>query len=98
MERITVKHLQGMINRLNRLTNSPAEPYGKDEHGKFKANIGCFHLSHAYGGVQLDRICNEAGGVSTPLGLGHGPKRDLYDRIYAYIRGIEDAQELKAAA
>ena len=89
--RITDKHLEGMIARLNRLTNSPTKPYERID-GRCVAQIGCYHLSHAYGGVALHRMYNEGGGVTTPLGGGHVPKRELYERIYAFIMGIEAAQ------
>lgn len=86
--RITDKHLEGMIARLNRLTNSPAKPYETID-GRCVAQIGCYHLSHAYGGVALHRIHNEGGGVTTPLGGGYIPKRYLCDQVYAFIKGIE---------
>ena len=89
--RITDKHLEGMIARLNRLTNSPVKPY-EQINGRRVAQIGCYHLSHAYGGVALHRMHNEGGGVTTPIGGGHMPKRELYERIYAFIMGIEAAQ------
>jgi superoxide dismutase len=92
MERITNKHLEGMIARLNRLTNSPAKPYERNEAGRLVAQIGNYHLSQAYGGVCLHRMHNEGGGVTTPLSGGHVPKRELYEQIYAFIRGIETAQ------
>mgnify|MGYP003467197398 FL=1 len=89
--RITDKHLEGMIARLNRLTNSPVKPY-EQINGRRVAQIGCYHLSHAYGGVALHRMHSEGGGVTTPIGGGHMPKRELYERIYAFIMGIEAAQ------
>ena len=89
--RITDKHLEGMIARLNRLTNSPVKPY-EQINGRCVAQIGCYHLSHAYGGVALHRMHNEGGGVTTPIGGGHVSKRELYERIYAFIMGIEAAQ------
>ena len=91
--RITNKHLEGMVARLNRLTNSPSQPYAKNEDGRFTAQIGCYHISHAYGGVCLHRMHSLGGGVTTPLNGGHVPKRELYERIYAFIRGIESEQE-----
>jgi hypothetical protein len=87
--RITDKHLKGMIDRLNRITNNPLVPYERID-GKLVAQIGCYHLSHAYGGVSLYRMCNEGGGVTDVFHSGHTTKRELYERIYAYIKGIED--------
>jgi hypothetical protein len=64
------------------------EPYTKTPDGKFKANIGCYHLSFAYGGVSLHRMNNEAGGVTTPLICGHVTKIELYNLMQAFISGL----------
>lgn len=91
-KRITEAHLQAIVDRLNRLTNSPLEPYSKGEDGRLLANVGNYHLSHAYGGVALHRMANESGGVSTPLYTGYVSKRELSERLFAFIYGIETAQ------
>ncbi len=85
-KRITEKDLDALCWRLNAITGSPTETYIGG-----KAQIGNYHISYEYGGACLHRICNEGGGVTTPIHAGHIPKRELYDSIYAYIRGIEDA-------
>lgn len=84
MSRITEKDLQAIVDRINRITNSPAVPYIDG-----KAQIGNYHISHAYGGVALHRMHNEGGGVSSPLSTGHIPKRELANLMYAFINGIE---------
>ena len=85
MDRISEKQLQGMCDRLNGLTGSPVKPYIDGV-----AQIGNFHISHAYGGVSLGRISNQSGGTSDPLfQYGHCPKRELYSKIYCFIQGIE---------
>lgn len=84
MERITDKHLEFLVKRLNLLTNNPVEQYSNNG-----ANKGNFHLSHAYGGVALMQMVNDGGGCSMPLMQGHTTKRDCYDQIYAFIKGIE---------
>ena len=88
MQRITDAHLQAKIDRLNRITNSPAEPYTAG-----KANISNYHLSHAYGGVCLHRMHNDGGAVSSPLCIGHVPKRELAGLLSAYISGIESTKD-----
>jgi hypothetical protein len=88
MQRITEAHLQAKIDRLNRITGSPAEPYTDG-----KVNIGNYHLSHAYGGVCLHRMHNSGGGVSSPLSTGHVSKRELAGLIDAFINGIESTKE-----
>ena len=84
MDRISEKQLQAMVDRLNGLTGSPVKPYIDGV-----AQIGNFHISHAYGGVCLHRMHNLSGGVSDPLYCGHCPKRELYSKIYCFIQGIE---------
>jgi hypothetical protein len=58
-----------------------------------KANRGNYHLSHAYGGVCLHRMCTDGGGVSSPLSTGHVSKRELAGLLSAYIAGIESTKE-----
>jgi len=90
MTRITEKDLQAAVNRINRMTNSPAEPYIKIG-DKYVDQIGSYHLDHAYGGVALHRMSNEVGGVEDVFG-GHMPKRELYGKLHAFIAGL-DAKE-----
>lgn len=91
MNRITEKHLQAIVDRLNRITGSPALPYVDG-----KAQIGNYHISHAYGGVCLHRMHNEGGGVSSPLSTGHITKRELAGLLHAFIAGINTGEEVKA--
>jgi len=91
MNRVTEKQLQAVVDRLNRITGSPLEPYVGRE-----AQIGNYHLSHAYGGVCLHRMYNEGGGVTSPLSTGHIPKRELLGLLHAFINGIESQQEVTA--
>lgn len=95
--RITDKDLEGLVSHLNEITNSPKEPYSKDL-GKFKSNVGNYHLSYAYGGVNLHRMANEAGGVTTPLIYGHVTKRELYNLLHAYISGIKEKKPTVSAS
>lgn len=83
--RVTEKQLQAVVDRINRITNSPVEPYING-----KAQPGNFHLSFAYGGVCLHRMGNESGGVSSPLSIGHVPKRELYNLMQAFISGLNE--------
>ena len=88
--RITDKDLEAVVNRINRLLDKPQEPYTRDSEGRFRANIGNYHISGAYGGKALHCMCNEGGGVSDVFGRGHMPKRELYELMHAYIKGIEN--------
>jgi len=95
--RITNKDLEAVVRRLNLITNSPTEAYSMitkgDNLGKYKANIGSYHLSYAHGGVCLHRMDNESGGVTTPINSGHVSKRELYGLMQAYIQGILNTQK-----
>ncbi len=90
MERITEKMLHRKIDYLNKITGSPRETVTKSESG-IKFNVGNFTLDKAYGGYALERISNEQGGVSSVFNGGHVSKRELFNRISAFINGIEFA-------
>lgn len=83
--RITESQLQSVVDRINRITGSPMNPYADG-----KAQVGNYHLSYAYGGVCLHRMSNEGGGVSAPLCGGHVTKRELYGMMHAYIAGLNE--------
>jgi hypothetical protein len=85
MNRVTEAQLQAIVDRLNRITGMPAAPYVNG-----KAQVGNYHLSHAYGGVCLHRMHNEGGGVSCPIIHGHVPKRELANLMHAYIAGLQE--------
>jgi hypothetical protein len=93
-DRITDKHLKSLVDYINTITDSPKESYKLGQDGRYHAQIGCYCLDYAYSGVQLQRICNDGGGVSQPIGGGYGTKRELYEKLQAYIRGIQDGKEL----
>ena len=96
-DRISVKQLERLVDEINRVTGSPAEPWTKQPDGHFKANIGNYHLSGAYGGYCLHRMYNDGGGVTTPLVSGHVPKRDLYWKMHAFLSGLRAANESQPA-
>ena len=88
MQRITRKDLDSAVNLINRITGNEPEPYRK-EGDKWITNIGNFHVSGAYGGYALHRMCNEEGGICDIFQQGHMPIRELYNLIHAYRKGIE---------
>jgi hypothetical protein len=88
------KELEALVDLINIATNSPTVPWTRTADG-LRANIGNYHISGAYGGVQLQRMMNEGGGVTCPIGLGFCSKRELADRLRAFLRGIETAKELE---
>lgn len=92
MDRITISTLQALCDRINLMTQSPAEPYSTGSAGPNTANIGNYHLSHAYGGVALHRMMSVGGGIADVLASGHRPKREMLGLMSAYIRGLEDGR------
>jgi hypothetical protein len=90
MNRITKKLLVSRIDTINSILGMPKSPYTRyvSPNDKLTANIGNFHLSQAYGGYCVHRMCNEKGGVSTPIWAGHIPAREAYERICAFIAGL----------
>lgn len=91
MERITESNLKALVLRINEATHSPVDAYVKQQDGRYKAQIGNYHLDIAYGGYALDRMVNEGGGVTVVI--GRGTKRELWDKMHAFLRGFETAQE-----
>lgn len=90
MERITEKMLKYRLDTINKMLGAPLEPYTRTE-GKYKANIGNYHLYSAYGSTGVHKMVGEGGGVTTVLGLG--TKREIYDQLTALMRGIEAAND-----
>ena len=91
--RVTVADLEAVCQRINRAVNgSDMQPYVQDDAGGWHANVDAYHLSGAYGGYSLHRTVNESGGISDVFGCGHVPKRELYDRMQSFLRGIEAVQ------
>jgi hypothetical protein len=88
--RITRAHIVAKAAIINRMTNSPAES-SRLVDGKYVSNVGNYHISGAYGGVCLHRMCNESGGVRDVFDCGHVPARKLADLMSAYIAGLNDA-------
>ncbi len=86
--RITNAMLENAVEFLNELTDSPKETYVKKPNGKYEAQIGNYHLSGAYGGVSLHRICTKGGGVEDVFSCGHIPKRLLFEKIRAFRLGL----------
>lgn len=94
MSRITKKALEAQVAHINELTDSPKN-YSEVVYGKNKIQVGHYHLSGAYGGWMLCRTMNYSGGVDCPLEQYHAPKRDLFNSMSAFIRGIELSKDGK---
>jgi hypothetical protein len=85
---ITDKQLHALCDRINTATGMPLAPW-RTEGGRMVGNVGNFHISFAYGGACLHRMSNESGGVSAPIAMGHVKKRELWDQMHAFLRGLE---------
>jgi hypothetical protein len=88
MSRITQKDLEYLVLELNRSTGKPIEPYTKQSDGSFKSNTGCYILDYAYGGVALNKLVTDGGGVMRISKDGYGTKRQLHDFIVAILTGM----------
>ena len=89
MDRITNRDLDRLVNFINKATGSPMTPYGPRENPTdgLTANIGNYHIDSAYGGVQLVRMDNDGGGISTVSTNGYGTKRELHSWMIAFLAG-----------
>lgn len=86
MSRTTKAELVGAVNHLNHLLDKTPDAYTKGADGKYRANPGTYTLDWSYGGVRLDRITNEGGGVST---ISHrGTKGQVYSMVWAIINTL----------
>lgn len=101
MNRITETMLNNLVTRLNTLCGYPLTPYSKtnDELSPisgYKPNPLNYHLSFEYGGVALYQMSAtpDCTGEDRIFSCGHIPKRDLYNRIDAYIKGIEVGKQV----
>lgn len=90
MQAITLKILEAVVKRINTMTSNPTEAYSK-VNDKYIANVGNYHLSGAYGGYALHRMHNISGGVSDVFQCGHVSKRELLNRLNAFISGYSAA-------
>ena len=93
MERITNEGLQEQVAHINMLMNNEEKtPYNP------RNDVGFYILSHAYGGVELQRVVNAGGGVNCVSRGGHVSKRQLHDWMGAFICGIHQAHIQAAKA
>lgn len=88
-ERVTQRDLEAVCARVNRTFGESEAAYRRDDGGQWTAVVGSFTLDGAYGGWALYRITSEGGGCFDVLGIGHVPRRELRDAIFAFLRGVE---------
>jgi len=85
MNRVTEKDLKAIIKRLNEATGANVEHYTDGVPSPFN-----YHLSCAYGGYALHQFGETGSGVRDVFSSGHTTKRDLYNRISAYLEGMQN--------
>ena len=88
MQRITKKELQARLDTINSVLGNPLTPYALSDDGTRTVNEGVFILTMAYGGYGVGRMSDE-GGVWSVIWNGHISARDAYERISAFIAGIQ---------
>jgi len=88
--KVTQRDLEAAVERLNRLTGHQLAPYTKLDNGKHVPNAGNYHLDYAYSGVKLVQMCDEGTGIKNVLSMGYETKKNCYNAIHSYIKGIED--------
>lgn len=89
MKHITQKDLEGLVQRINKATRSPAKPYETTPDGQLYVNIGNYHLDGARGGVRLLRIYNKNGDFEIINLDGDRTKRQLYNWMDGFLAGLE---------
>ena len=88
MDRITQRYLDSLCERINTAQKTPTASYARID-DKLIGQVGNYHLSGAYGGVSLHQIVTESGGARDVFSCGHITKRDLYNRMRAYLVACE---------
>ena len=91
--RINKQDLECQVASINNHFKLPHKPY-KCKDGKWTPNAGVYHLSWAYGGVALHKMSKTPGctGVEDVFRCGHVSKKELHNRMHAYIEGLRDSE------
>jgi hypothetical protein len=84
MTRTTKRDLDALAKAINGATGAPVEPWSNG-----KANIGCCHVSGAYGGYALHRVATEHGGIEDVSRIGYVSAKELHLWMRAHLAGIE---------
>ena len=79
--RITQGMLEQTVKIINKRNGIENPNYG---------TVGAYRIDYAYGGVSLELITSEGGAVKDIFRCGHTTKRDLYNRITAYMEGMDN--------
>ncbi len=86
-DRITIKQLENLADRINNAAGTPSEPWTLVD-GKYVAQAFNYHITGAYGGHCLEQMAESGSGSRDALSTGFTTKRDLYQRMQAFLLGI----------
>lgn len=84
---IKESQIRAQIYKLNKTCGYSDEQIDKRE-------IGVYVLDYAYGGYNLERICNDRGAVRTISLDGYGTKRELYNFLRNYSPIVDTTNEI----
>jgi len=84
MRVITIKDLNAVCTRINKLTNSPLIPYIDN-----KPQGGHYLIDQSCGGYSLHRMEPAGTGVRDVLSTGYVPARELYNALFAFIARVK---------
>lgn len=94
MKRITEKNLAAICARINRTLGTPQEAYSKQADGTYAPNAHAYLIDYAYGGASLQQMLPTGTGQRTIF--GYSTKRELAERMYDFLAGIDSAREAKS--
>ena len=93
--RVTKKQLESKIEYLNKVAGTPETGFRLLKDGTWRSNPNHYYLQGAYGGWKLEQTCGNHGGANDPISMGFVSKRECYELVAAYIRGIEVGRDSK---
>jgi len=82
MDRITDRHIDGCCETLNQMLGFPVAPYVDG-----KAQQGCIHSDHVYGGGLIVEMSLRGGCAGTSTLSDTGTKRAAWQWLCAAVRG-----------
>ena len=80
---ITEQALEDLTERINTAAGESPQAWTKKEDGRYRATVGTYILDYAYGGVALDRMDNDSGGVRNVI--GRGTKLETYQALKSFL-------------
>lgn len=93
---IRITELENLVKRINEASGHALEPINNSKPSGTRWNIGTYTLGWAYGGVRLEQIASQGGGIRVISTVGYGTKRELYNWMQAFLNGMQEVN--KAAA